>query len=609
MFVSLLELPDHIIDEVIDLLHVDALPLSQTNSYFNFKVNRRIYSKIVVTDNKRRKTGSTDNTLGFRDTRWQDQGYTTIELDRVKSLAVNLNGRTIPFIKHLVLMSQADTSSIEENPFQTLYEKINACDQGYGKLQVDNLDVNNLRAYQSITQINKTASPKTVTFENDDTEQDSRYAGAVMRPPTSLVNWTLFDLDELKELPRNELITEINVNTEAVNPSGLPSATQMPFLPDLVPNLSTLYLNLPAATLSFLSQTTPRRLLKLEKLSVTNLHSLRNFGFKSINTKLTYRTLSKFIDLNALKELELKINCDFHQRCEDNCISEFFNDWEALVSQSNSMSECDYGLAPTNLTKLVLVNFKSNTSEANINQFADLVNNKLPLQIFGNLEELFIQVDDFTNIQPPHRMPETPANNTFDFGKILRQITTCTPNLRKLTLPDFYNTWFINIRWSSDFNKNFFDRMVNSCGCTHCAEGRYMFQKYAEYDSAHGYNHKFTKISDCLQGFDGNSFVDTSLSVNFKFLNCLVNSLKEKYSILYTNLFTINSVLKQDELSQALMTTNPNFVKMATTLLHSSLLEMLKEFPLPTSIKEFDLGGITYFNSQGRPFQSVASSY
>lgn len=572
---TLLEFPSHILDEIIDLLGKDAAQLSQTSSIFNHIVNQKLYREIIVVDGKGRNY---KNLL-------HSSRNTILPLDRLPVFSDNLTPRNIRYMKRIVLASQSDGT---ENIYYPLYCKLRTSNSSL--IQVDNLDINNLRCFNSITQFNRIN--KNVAFEGEEDSNDMDICQ--MDVPLGLQNWTIFDFNELNGMSsENPSVNELSVYIENGNSyanmasnSKLNDMSSVVNIKEILPNLKNLYLNLPASTLTFCYNyfnyvNTP---LSLEKLSLTNSHSFKNFGFKSINTKLSYKKLSKLIDFSNLKELELKINCDFHNRCEESCILEFFKQWKEDAS------------AEMKLEKLVLINFKSNSSEGNLGQITALINDYLPLEMFPNLKELYIQVDDFKNMQKISnvQLQRDAFTPVLDFVKLHHNIKNC-PNLTKITLPDFFSMWFVPMDHERKGTRiNYFDNLVNGCKCSACEEGRDLFARYAKYDSLHGYSHRFRHLEEEMEldTKGKHKLVDPHSIANFKFLNYLTNTFKDYFEFSHKNLFTVNSILKRNEVPYEGLPTD--YKKMVQMMVHLCLNDVTKGFCEETSIKELCLGGINF---------------
>ncbi|CAK7902170.1 hypothetical protein CAAN1_28S00804 [[Candida] anglica] len=575
----LLDLPFHIIDSIISKLDSNSLvSLSSTNSYFRLKINSKLYEKILIID------PDTSSEL-------KDSTFTLLPLQKLPTLVSSLRNHpeNIHLINQIIINSQTNGS---ENPYLPLYQIISTWKKS-DSIVLENMDINNLRAFRSITQLELNPTIGEYTYENDEEMVENVNTIDIPFHSTKVINWTIFDFDELTQLPHDSNINELNVMMDS-----LPSMEiKLPEISECLPNLSSLYLNSPAATLSILNNSRQSNPLRLTKLSLTNSHSIKNFGFKSgINTKLSFKKLNKVVDLSNLRELELKINCDFHNNCEDECMVTFFSDW------SRELKQCK-------LEKLAILNFKSNSTSCNQNQFYKLINN-LPHNVIKNLEELYINVDDFTNL------PRSSNNNEcLDFSKLKE--TLINSNIKRVVLPDFFQSWFIHIPNLRNASPNiarsdYFNLLVNNCDCHECIRSRKVFTKYADYDSSHGYKHKFTKLNLDEDDLSNNSMetfpIDISQKSNFKFLNYLVCLLKKRLSYSHKNIFTVNSTLKMDE-KPMVISKDANINSLGQLLIHSSLFDCCKELVSNSSVNSINFGGISFEVSTANDIEYLRAPY
>lgn len=575
----LLDLPFHIIDSIISKLDSNSLvSLSSTNSYFRLKINSKLYEKILIID------PDTSSEL-------KDSTFTLLPLQKLPTLVSSLRNHpeNIHLINQIIINSQTNGS---ENPYLPLYQIISTWKKS-DLIVLENMDINNLRAFRSITQLELNPTIGEYTYENDEEMVENVNTIDIPFHSTKVINWTIFDFDELTQLPHDSNINELNVMMDS-----LPSMEiKLPEISECLPNLSSLYLNLPAATLSILNNSRQSNPLRLTKLSLTNSHSIKNFGFKSgINTKLSFKKLNKVVDLSNLRELELKINCDFHNNCEDECMVTFFSDW------SRELKQCK-------LEKLAILNFKLNSTSCNQNQFYKLINN-LPHNVIKNLEELYINVDDFTNL------PRSLNNNEcLDFSKLKE--TLINSNIKRVVLPDFFQLWFIHIPNLRNASPNiarsdYFNLLVNNCDCHECIRSRKVFTKYADYDSSHGYKHKFTKLNLDEDDLSNNSMetfpIDISQKSNFKFLNYLVCLLKKRLSYSHKNIFTVNSTLKMDE-KPMVISKDANINSLGQLLIHLSLFDCCKELVSNSSVNSINFGGISFEVSTANDIEYLRAPY
>lgn len=312
MSLALLDLPFHVLENIVDVLKKDAVLLGCTNTYFNSIVKERIYKSIIIENKIKQNLNSIWN-VSFKN-------YVTVFVDDIELFSNNLRLETIPYIKHVLIASQTDGT---ENVYLPLY---NALNQSDSRIQIDNLDISNVRNFQSMTQSRLSLRAAQVAYEGDDEMCVNVDSGKLsLNPRKGLVNWNIYDIRELSDIAFDESVEEINIFIEEHTSKNHTQNQYQNLLQNgdtITENLRSIYLNLPASTLSFISLRSNAPLL-IENLSVTTSHSFKNFGFKSINTKISFLQLNQSIDLSNLKSLELKINCDFHNRCEDQCIIQF----------------------------------------------------------------------------------------------------------------------------------------------------------------------------------------------------------------------------------------------------------------------------------------------
>lgn len=562
-------LPYELLNIVINSLDQQELvALSYVNRYLNRLCNIRIYRKIILCDDHP-KVASTDSRF--------DEYYSCLPISHMAPFANNLTASNFSLVHKLIIHSQ---SNFIVNDYSKLYVRFFKLWDLIPSHNITfiNFDIGNLRHYQSINQF----------VFNNSTEylEDDCVSKPVNLKINNLKNWTIFNFDELFQLPYNRNLQELDIfieneslfNTTKDTP---PAAIPAPLMNNLA-TLQGLYLNSPISTAMFLNYFNSTGITQLDiplmrnmsKLSITSSHT------HWYESRLTFESLSLLVDINQLDQLELKLNC-LHHDCD--CILQFFNDLQNAAHGSI-------------LRKLSIINYKSNNLRQNLYQFNCLLSCPDFLSKFESLESLYLNINDFIRL-------DSTSNHAINFS-IQKLINTVShlPNLQNLVIPDFFNNWLVNLpdffhkmdgRNHDSVRRSYFDTLLNQCECSSCCQTRFLFNSLSSYDSNNNYKHEFKSfsINASTQGSSNlsGSKIGTNKS-NINFLNYLISKLKQQFKYLNQNLFLINSIINSNDKP---FLNNDDLVDYNRLFLHNCLYRLVdiikRENPKLTAV---NLGGV-----------------
>lgn len=548
----LLLLPTNVLERVIgELSQSDKVRLGATCSEMLHLVNCQLYYKILIISRYESPDKGCVRLYS---------NCSTLDVERLPQFVQGLTTHNFNYIDKILIHAQ---SNLVEYDYAPLYEKILwLWDRLNHKIYFSNYDIQNLRRRESLTTY---ALQKSTTYVENEEEQCCEHRLSQQVPKVNkLKSWVALGVQELMELPFNPHLVSLNVFIERRMLSPPSSGDTRSLFRNLL-QLRSLYLSLPTSTYAFfrLLERGPR-LENLHQLSISNSHTLKN------STILTFGGLNRIFNLNGLQALELKVNC-VHEFCGSQCIPAIFADW-AAYNRITGETPC--------LKKLAVINFKSCNTKKNIQEFGNLVTTSLFSPNFENLEELYLNIEDYQNLT----LSET--STRFDFSKFAAGLNHHN-NLKKLIIPDFFNAWISAIPSILKLDCNFFDALVNQCHCSQCHQTRCMFLAMAQSDARNHYTHDFLALA---YNYDGDEvYVDTTKDENLKFLNYLVLILQRQFVYLHQNLFSINSILQA---SDEPFVVDESLVPFNRLFHHSCLDKLMGLVQKYSDVKSVNLGGI-----------------
>lgn len=556
----LMDLPYNVLDDIISFTDKhDWNNLSSVSRIFRYKVDQYIYKHIMIIDSENIKS----------------KDFTVLPVARLPLFAKCLNSFTFQFIDKIVIHSQSNFNSYN---YQILYDTLSNLwdpESENHKLRLFNFDINNLRAFQSFNHHLNSMSIEYIENEDEDSCELTQKNHKV----NNLKNWIIFDVNEFCMLSYNPNLEDLDLCIER----PLYATTSRPLTQLLtravysnLANVTNLYLNLPMS-ISFLKDVYHIRqfqFLKIEKLSLTSSHCFRH-------EPCYFEDLNRFINFNQLKELELKVNCTL-THCTENCLPKFFQDWFTY----NNLHRC-----LINLNKLVVINYKSNNSVSNLNQFNTIIENYIFNANFESVEEITININDFTKLDLGR--PRTNGNifNTLqqtnsNIKNIFNGFSNL-PLLKNLVISDFFYKWLKDLPQLVNSPLNYFDFLVNQCNCSDCNETRFVFKELAR----SGHNQTFSLVKP-LKSYPipTTTKINIDDKANLQYLNFIISQLKHEFIYLNQNLFSVNSLLNTND--KPLMF-NDDVLVFNKLFLHSCLFDIvqLMKTTLP-SLNTINLGGI-----------------
>lgn len=554
----LLLLPTNVLEAVIEELpQGDKARLGATCLELLHLTSLQLYKNVLVVSSDERTIRLSSSSL--------------LDVRHLPTFVRALSTRSFSYIDSILIHAQ---SNLVEYDYAPLHTKIIRLWQIIDHpIHFANYDIQNLRDQQSLTAY---AFQQSTTYVENEEEQYCEHLVSHRIPKVNLLkSWEVLSIQELLDLPFNPNLESLNVFIERRMLSPPISATQSALSRNLL-QLRSLYLSLPTSTYAFfrLQQSCPR-LENLTQLSISNTHTHKN------DTILTLGGVNRRVNLNNLRALELKVNC-VHEFCGSQCIPAMFADW----ADYNRIT----GETPR-LQKLAVVNFKSCNTKKNIQEFGNLVSTSLFAPQFDNLEELYVNIEDYQNLT----LADTDKN--FDFSKFTTSLLR-HPNLKKLVIPDFFNAWISSVPRMLQVERDYFDVLVNQCNCSECHASRFRFSLMASYDSKNHYTHKFLSLDCCYDG--GAHYIDTANDDNLKLLSYLVLNFRHQFSHLHQNLFSVNSILQTSE--ERLFVADASLELFGRLFRHSCLGQLMAKIH-ENGVGYVNLGGIE--SNQKRTSMSI----
>lgn len=129
----------------------------------------------------------------------------------------------------------------------------------------------------------------------------------------NLINWNIGDVTELKYMPFNPNLEELELNSKA---SSLSPYTLNERCLKNINQIDTLILSLNDDINSLFNLKLERPLTNLKSLSLTNVHSLKK------HLILTTYKLASFVDISQLEHLKLNVSCSNHCHCIAHLLSD-----------------------------------------------------------------------------------------------------------------------------------------------------------------------------------------------------------------------------------------------------------------------------------------------
>lgn len=547
---QLSNLPVEILSDIFSQVSQnDLVSISCVNRKFHRLVLPRLYSTIVIVNDE--AVGYFNGSRPEANKKSPSTRHFSSTVMKVSSLNKFASTLTVDNFKQIIkIVIQAQSTLIAYDYFP-LYQKLyNLWDLVPNHpILFLNYDINNLRNFQSFNQYIYNSSSHFIEDACVNLPQNLKI--------NNLKSWTVFNFDELFQLPHNNNLINLNVFIENNSWSNMTHSPSLSIMNNLS-NLEGLYLNTPIATskvLSYLNNckvTNPDFQLKnLRRLSITSSHSYKD------NSLLTFELLNNIIDLQRLKKLEFKINC-IHHDCH--CIIDLFH-------------QLDFNYS--NLEHFILINYKSNNLKQNLNQFNMLLQSPHFFKMLTPIKSLYLNVNDFIKLDTSDS-----SKNKFSIAKLLNNLTSL-PELKDVTIPDFFNNWLFNLPMAfpslpepldgNEDSQRYFDLLLNRCSCLSCHRTRTRYNRLANFDSQNNYKHEFKKSSANLSS---HSLVSLSTSrveftnTNINFLNYLISNLKKQFIYVNENLMTINSVINS---SKKPFIVNEDLIEFNNLFLHNAL--------------------------------------
>lgn len=520
------------------LLQQDLVELGRTSLFFNYHCNRRLYEDIMIVDVK-----------------MEDDIVGVVAVDRMPEFTRGLLWRTLQFVKRIAMYSQ---STAELHDYGELYEGIRRyMEQSLRAIEIASYDVGNLRGFQSI---NSHFSKRATKYEENEEDEtvSIRVGSSALR---TLKNWTVIDVGELLLIPSDTNVRTLNLFIEQMPQGNITDLSLA--LP--CQSLEELYLSLPCSTRLFCGPLVPRRRLTLRKLSITNSHTFKH------NSRLLFEDIERAVDMLCLEELELKLSCS-NYGCSERCIVRFFEHLQTSTDLSG-------------LRALSIINFKSNTSPGNLQQFSEVLDCFLDASKLCNLRHLYINICDLASL------PEE-ATGLFKLNNLIRRLQTFE-SLESLCIPDFFTSWIHSIHEviSAPDSSDTLSLLVNRCPCEYCASNRALFNHLAHYDCSNYYMHNFDNL-DLSTVPLADSDIDTTKKSIYKFLQYLLGQYKATYFYAYQNLHSIGSLLHSSTASVSLF---PPLSSLKNLFIHSVIIPLFQAISFCVdNLKCLTLGGISY---------------
>ncbi|CAK9435685.1 uncharacterized protein LODBEIA_P04120 [Lodderomyces beijingensis] len=363
-------------------------------------------------------------------------------------------------------------------------------------IELINFDIDNMRKNQTILQQLAKHSCEVVE-ENDEVDLQSSYGSKGKNKLANLSNWSILNAQELSNLP----LTSPSLKTLDIFVEAVFGDEFLPHQHLQLQNLQQLNLNTTLSTQCFLQLNLCMPSLK--KVSISYSHSFNK-------PAIDFKDYQRMIDFNQLTDLELKFNC-LHDDCT--CINQFYHN---LAHQANDDMTPNF----SKLKKLTIINHNSKNQVSNLQQYVYLISNQFPALFnkFPNLEYLYLNVNEFIK-------NDQCKINWDNFVQSIKLL----PNLRDLTIVDFFKWWIPTIQLTRA-------SLINTCGCDQCQSIRQEFQKMALHDEKNHFTHNFTDFVSESNHEPAPSHLDMARKCNSKFLSYLFTAHQSQFhqSIIYS---------------------------------------------------------------------------
>lgn len=554
----LTDLPHNVLDNILDFCdHRSRLTLAFTTPYFRYKVSESLYRNIMVVE--------PGHEWQYRKHSY-NHDWTLLTADKLQQFANCLNLTTFCFIRKFVVNTHGNDN---DSSLLYLYDRMAAFwSQQPHTLCMNNHDVLSLRCVCSLTNYLALNSVQFIDVEDEDRCEVTRKDHKVL----NLLNWFVFNVSEFLALPTNSRLEQLNMYVESnaylQNSENIQSAFYGSYEAPTqnLRNLSRLYLHSPLAFLRFTEMADHLGVsdMKLKVLSISTSHRARN------NAMTDFRKIRHYVDLNNLEELELKMSCLRQHECSNSCILQFFEDWRQYNRYTGQTS---------NLKKLAIVHYKS---LADTTQFKNVVENYVFSDLFGMLEEVYLNLSD--------SVKSTSEQYSIDLRKVCSQLRH-VPNLTHIHVSSFMNEWvrLLPALLGKD-EVSCHDVLVNQCNCDGCNSTRSCFVELARLDKTNNYSHKGKPSDVQIVTSPVTTSVDFREIANVKFLQYVASQFRRQEHCMERNLHSVGSMLNMNEMP---LEENEETKKFSPLLLHSSLQELSRIMAqYAPKLRLLNLGGV-----------------
>lgn len=554
----LTDLPNNVLDTILDCCDHDLrLTLAHMTPYFRYRVCGSLYKNIMVVESDRNwSCGKYDN---FGE-------WTLLSADKLQQFANCLTPTTFRFVRKFVVNTHGNDN---DSSLLYLYDRMAAFwSQQPHTICMNNHDVLSLRCVRSFTNFLASNSVQFIDVEDEDRCEVTRKDHKVL----NLLNWFVFNTSEFLALPTNPRLEQLNMyvesnaylqnseNVQSVFYGSYEAPTQN------LRSLSRLYLHSPLAFLRFTEMADHLGVndMKLKVLSISTSHRARN------DCMTHFQTMRRYVDLNNLEELELKMNCTRLHECSNSCILNFFENWR----QYNQF----HGLR-TNLKKLAIVHYKC---LADTTQFKHVVENYVFSDLFSSLEDVYLNLSD--------SVKSTNDEYSIDLKKVVSNLHH-TPNLTHIHISSFMNEWVSQLPALLDMRTiPCQDVLVNQCNCDECNNTRSYFVELARLDKSNNYSHKGKPSDVRITPSEVTTSVDFTEVANRKFLQFVAGQFRRQEHCVERNLHSVGSMLNMNEVP---LEENEETKKFSSLLEHSCLAQLSKIMAQRApKLRLLNLGGV-----------------
>lgn len=553
----LTDLPHNVLDTILDCCdHQLRLTLAHMAPYFRYRVCDSLYKNVMVVESDRTwSCGSNSN-----------ENWTLLPADKLLQFANCLTPATFRFLRKFVVNTHGNDN---DSGLLYLYDRMAMFwNQQQHTLTMNNHDVLSLRCVRSLTNFLSSNSVQFIDVEDEDRCEVTRKDHKVL----NLLNWFVFNTSEFLALPTNIRLEQLNMYVESNAYLQNNENVQSVFYGSYeaprqnLRNLTRLYLHSPLAFLRFTEMADHLGVsdLKLKVLSISTSHRARN------DCMTHFPTMRKYVDLNNLEELELKMNCTRLHECSNSCILDFFESWK----QYNQF----HGLS-TSLKKLCIVHYKC---LADTTQFKHVVENYVFSDLFSSLEEVYLNLSD--------SVKSTSDEFSIDLKKVASQLHH-TPNLTHIHISSFMNEWVSQLPMLLDMRTiPCQDVLINQCNCDSCNYKRSYFVELARLDKSNNYSHKGKPSDVQITPSSVTTSVDFTEVANRKFLHYIAGQFRRQEHCMERNLHSVGSMLTMNEVP---LEENQETRKFLSLLVHSCLANfsnlMAQQAP---KLRLLNLGGV-----------------